>query len=171
MSFRESQRAGFVWRWTLPSRAVNVTLCLQGHPNLCEQVIFAGHGTYDGALREFMPWDQKCLFPIPDSMTDEDGAMLEPLGVAIHAVDLGHLKVGMTVGVFGCGPIGLSIVQLARLSGVREIIATDLLDHRVSAAKSLGADQAFRVKGRLDVEIHSRSDRWSRRGCCLRSRR
>ena len=128
-------------------------LCLQGHPNLCEQVIFAGHGSFDGALREFIPWDQKCLVPIPDSMTDDDGAMLEPLGVAIHAVDLGHLKVGMTVGVFGCGPIGLSIIQLARLSGVRQIIATDLLDHRVTAAKSLGADQAFRVKGRLDVKF------------------
>lgn len=128
-------------------------LCLQGHPNLCEQVIFAGHGSFDGALREFMPWDQKCLFPIPDSMTDDDGAMLEPLGVAIHAVDLGHLKVGMTVGVFGCGPIGLSIIQLARLSGVRQIIATDLLDHRVIAAKSLGADQVFQVKGRLDLKF------------------
>jgi L-iditol 2-dehydrogenase len=128
-------------------------LCLQGHPNLCEQVIFAGHGACDGALREFIPWDQKCFFPIPDSLTAEDGAMLEPLGVAIHAVDLAHLKVGMTVGVFGCGPIGLLIIQLARVSGVRQVIATDLLHHRLSAAKTLGADQAFRVDGRLDMKL------------------
>jgi L-iditol 2-dehydrogenase len=128
-------------------------LCLQGHPNLCEQVIFAGHGACDGALREYIPWDQNCLFPIPDTITDDDGAMLEPLGVAIHAVDLAHLKVGMTVGVFGCGPIGLLIIQLARVSGVRQVIATDLLDHRLSAAKTLGADQSFRVKGRLDVKF------------------
>jgi L-iditol 2-dehydrogenase len=128
-------------------------LCLQGHPNLCEQVIFAGHGACDGALREYIPWDQNCLFTIPDTITDDDGAMLEPLGVAIHAVDLAHLKVGMTVGVFGCGPIGLLIIQLARVSGVRQVIATDLLDHRLSAAKTLGADQSFRVKGRLDVKF------------------
>jgi L-iditol 2-dehydrogenase len=89
--------------------------CLRGHPNLCPSVIFAGHDSQDGALREYMPWDEKCLFQLPDSLTNADGAMLEPLGVAIHSVDLGHLKAGMSVGVFGCGVIGLLIVQLAKL--------------------------------------------------------
>ena len=76
-------------------------------------------------------------------LTFEDGAMLEPLGVAIHAVDLAHLKAGMTVGVFGCGPIGLLIIQMAKLAGAANIIATDKLPHRVEAAKALGADHAF----------------------------
>jgi len=87
------------------------------------------------------------LFPIPDSLTYADGAMLEPLGVAIHSVDLGHLKTGMTVGVFGCGPLGLMIIQLAKLSGAAHIIATDILPHRVEAAKRFGADQAYLVGG------------------------
>jgi len=117
--------------------------CLHGHPNLCEDVRFAGHGTQDGALREWAPWDPRCLFPIPDSFTYEDGAMLEPLGVAIHAVDLAHLKTGMTVGVFGCGPIGLLIIQLAKLSGAAQVVATDRLIHRVEAARRFGASQAF----------------------------
>jgi L-iditol 2-dehydrogenase len=125
--------------------------CLQGHPNLCPKVIFAGHDKTDGALREFMTWDEKCLFPIPDSITDDDGVMLEPLGVAIHAVDLGHLKAGMTVGVFGCGPIGLLIIQLARLSGAANIIATDRLPHRVDAAKATGAHHGFLTDGRPNV--------------------
>ncbi len=119
--------------------------CIQGHPNLCSNLLFAGHGGTDGALREYMTWPEKCLFPIPDSLTEADGAMLEPLGVAIHAVDLGHLKAGMTVGVFGCGSIGLLIIQLAKLSGAAHIIATDKLPHRVEAAKSLGVDYAILV--------------------------
>jgi L-iditol 2-dehydrogenase len=119
--------------------------CGHGHPNLCANLIFAGHGRHDGALREWMAWSEKSLFPIPDSISDEDGAMLEPLGVAIHAVDLGKLKAGVTVGVFGCGPIGLLILQVAKLSGAATIIATDKFAHRVEAAKALGASKAFLV--------------------------
>ncbi len=78
--------------------------------------------------------------------------MLEPLGVAIHTVDLGKLRAGMTVGVFGCGPIGLMIIQVAKLSGAARIIATDKLAHRVDAAKSLGADEAFLVDGDARLE-------------------
>lgn len=125
--------------------------CEHGHPNLCEKIIFAGHGAQDGALREWLAWPTKHLFPIPDSLNAADGAMLEPLGVAIHAVNLGKLQAGMTVGVFGCGPIGLLTVQLARLSGASNIIATDRLPHRVEAAKSLGAQHAFLVEGKLEM--------------------
>ncbi|HJR81598.1 MAG TPA: zinc-binding dehydrogenase [Anaerolineales bacterium] len=117
--------------------------CLQGNPNLCSYLIFAGHGEQDGGLQQCLAWDEKSLFPIPDSLTYIDGAMLEPLGVAIHAVDLGKLKAGTTVGVFGCGPIGLLILQVARLSGAANIIATDILPHRLDAAKRFGADHAL----------------------------
>jgi L-iditol 2-dehydrogenase len=79
--------------------------------------------------------------------------MLEPLGVALHAVDLGHLKAGMTVGVFGCGAIGLLIVQLARLSGAASVIATDVLPHRVDAAKAYGAHHAILAEDRRGVEM------------------
>ena len=113
--------------------------CREGNPNLCPALRFAGHGEQDGALCEFMPWVTRCLYPLPDSLTDIDGAMLEPLGVALHAVDLGHLKPGMTVGVLGCGPIGLLIVQLARVAGATIIIVTDKLTHRLDAARAFGA--------------------------------
>jgi len=120
--------------------------CQKGHPNLCSNLKFAGHSLQDGALREFISWPQKCLHPVPDSISDADGAMLEPLGVAIHAMDLGKVKAGMSVGVFGCGPIGLLLIQLAKLSGAANIIATDKLFHRVEAAKRFGASEAFLVE-------------------------
>jgi L-iditol 2-dehydrogenase len=127
-------------------------LCRQGHPNLCMNLIFAGHGSTDGALREWIAWSERSLYPIPDSLSDDDGAMLEPLGVAIHSVDLGKLKAGMTVGVFGCGPIGLLIIQVAKLSGAGTIVATDKLAHRLQAAKAFGAGHAFLAENGRELE-------------------
>ncbi len=124
-------------------------LCHEGHVNLCPNVRFAGHGTEDGALREVMAWPASCLYPLPDSLTDADGAMLEALGVALHAVDLAHLKPGMTVGIFGCGPIGLLVLQVARLAGAIHLIATDKpsAPHRLQAAQALGATNVFEAAG------------------------
>ncbi len=136
-------------------------LCLKGHPNLCERMVFAGHATQDGALREWMAWNKRNLYPITRfNVLFEDGAMLEPLGVAIHAVDLAHLKTGMTVGVFGCGTIGLLIVQLARLFGAGIIIATDRLIHRVEAASAQGATKAIVASGGSEIQGSDGSNKW-----------
>jgi L-iditol 2-dehydrogenase len=113
--------------------------CKAGNPNLCLNLVFAGHGLNDGALCQFLAWPDKCMFPLPDAFSDEEGVMLEPLGVAIHAVDLAHIKPGMTVSVHGCGPIGLLILQVARAAGATQIIATEKLEHRLSAAREFGA--------------------------------
>ncbi len=130
--------------------------CLQGNPNLCPDVRFAGHGEQDGALCEWLCWPQDRLHALPDSLGDAEGAMLEPLGVALHAVDLAHLRTGMRVAVLGCGPIGLLIVQLARLSGAGCIIATDLHAHRLEAAGAFGAHETVLAQaGRELPEILS----------------
>jgi L-iditol 2-dehydrogenase len=133
--------------------------CLEGNPNLCENMRFAGHGTVDGALREYIAWPTRYLFPLPNSMSDADGAMLEPLGVALYAVDLAGMHPGMKVGVFGCGPIGLLIVQLARISGAVQIIATDILSHRIAVAREMGATQTLLADGgRETTEIMAATD-------------
>jgi L-iditol 2-dehydrogenase len=121
--------------------------CLEGNPNLCAALRFAGHGTEDGALRQYMTWPARFLHPLPDSLTEVEGAMLEPLGVAIHAVDLGHVKPGMTVGIFGCGTIGLLVLQVARLAGATHLLCTETLPHRLEAARSLGAAAVFAAEG------------------------
>ena len=123
-------------------------LCLEGHPNLCEGIRFAGHGETDGGLREWVAWPERCLVPLPAGLTQADGALLEPLGVALHAVDLAHVRPGDRVGVFGCGPIGLLIVQVAQLSGAGQVVATDVGErpHRLEAARRLGAI-AFAAEG------------------------
>ena len=115
--------------------------CRDGYRNLCPQVRFSGHGATDGALREVMAWPDELLHPLPDELSDGDGAVLEPLGVAIHSIDLGHLPFAGTAAVIGCGPIGLLTIQLLRVSGAESIVAFDPRAHRREAAAKLGADQ------------------------------
>ena len=119
--------------------------CEEGNPNLCQAMRFSGHGLQDGALREYMPWPEKFLFPIPDALSLSDAAMLEPLGVAIYAMDIANIKPGMRIGVFGCGPIGLLIIQLARRMGATQIIATEKLPHRLEAARTCGATDTYLI--------------------------
>lgn len=114
--------------------------CLEGNINLCPTVGFLGHGTTDGALREYVAWPGHLLAAVPDDFTDQDVAMLEPLGVAIHAHDLSHQKVADTVLVAGCGPIGLCYQQVARAAGASRVLAVDPLPHRAEAAARLGAE-------------------------------
>lgn len=114
--------------------------CVEGHQNLCANVVFAGHGSCDGGLREYLSWPTESLHPLPDSMDGIAGAMLEPLGVAIHALDLGHVHLGADVAVVGCGPIGLMLVEVARAAGARVALAVDPLPHRRAAAERAGAE-------------------------------
>jgi L-iditol 2-dehydrogenase len=115
-------------------------LCTRGHQNLCRSLDFAGHATRDGGLQQYLAWPTARLHPLPDALSDADGAMLEPLGVAVHAVDLGHIPLGGSVAVIGCGPIGLMVIQVARAAGAARVLAADPLPHRRLAAAARGAD-------------------------------
>ena len=113
--------------------------CARGLGHLCPNVRFLGYGTSDGAMREFLAWPEAQLVPLPDAIDDVGGAMLEPLGVAVHALRLARLGPGDSIGIFGAGPIGLLLIQLALASGATTVVATDRLPHRVAAARALGA--------------------------------
>jgi len=115
-------------------------MCVGGDGNLCPDVVFAGHGGQDGGLQQYLAWPSWALHPLPGGLSAADGAMLEPLGVALHALDLGHLRIGSTVAVVGAGPIGLLLVQAAKSSGATRVVAVEPLAHRRDAAKRLGAD-------------------------------
>lgn len=133
--------------------------CRAGYRNLCTRVRFAGHGVTDGAMREFMAWPSALLHPLPEGLSDADGAVLEPLGVAIHAVDLGHVHLGATVAVVGLGPIGLLLVQALRAAGVSRLIGFDPLAHRREVAAHLGADVTEPPPGAPpDEPVHGDAD-------------
>ena len=134
--------------------------CETGHPNLCNRLHFCGLFPDDGSLRQHMIVEARSCFPVPDNMSDASAALLEPLGVAIHAVDLAKIKLGDTVLVIGCGAIGLLLIKLARLSGAHQVIAFDPHDWRVEKAKSWGATDAYTNQldpvARVDALTHQR---------------
>jgi L-iditol 2-dehydrogenase len=87
----------------------------------------------------------KTCFPLPETLSDIEGALLEPLGVGIHAVDLAKVKLGDSAAILGAGPIGLLILQLARLAGAGPIIVTDRFPWRLEMARQLGADTILQI--------------------------
>ena len=129
--------------------------CHDGYRNLCYRLRFSGHGDTDGMMREFMAWPAAQLYPLPDQVSDVDGAMLEPLGVAVHSVDLGHLPFGGTAAVVGCGPIGLLLIQLLKVAGASRVLAFEPLAHRREAAVRLGAEVGGPDGPRVDVAFEA----------------
>jgi L-iditol 2-dehydrogenase len=121
----------------------------KGHPNLVPEAFY---GLYpdDGALRESMVVISRNCFPISGATSDSAGTLLETLGVALHATDLGRLKVAETAAVIGCGPVGLLILKLVELSGASKIYGLDLHQWRVNKARSWGATEAWRVEPGFD---------------------
>jgi L-iditol 2-dehydrogenase len=124
--------------------------CRQGHPNLCPNVRFCGTPPIDGVFADYTVMPAENCFPLPEGFSPVDGAMLEPLGIAIHSVDLAHLQVGQTVAVLGAGPIGLLIAAVAKAAGAAEIYMTEPLAHRRQFALNYVADAALDPNG-IDV--------------------
>ena len=114
-------------------------MCEQGHPNLCLNLHFCSNHPYDGSLCQWMHIPARCCFPVPDKISDVESALLEPLGVAIHAVDLAHVRVANSVAILGAGSIGLCILQMVKLSGAGPVFVADKFPWRLKHAERLGA--------------------------------
>lgn len=112
--------------------------CEQGNPNLCRRLHFCGNYPDGGSFCEWMHMPARSCFALPDSLDDEQGALLEPLGVAIHAVDLAKPRVGDSLAILGAGPIGLLILQIARLAGASPIFISDKFPWRLKLAEQFG---------------------------------
>ena len=113
--------------------------CRSGRAELCPTAGFAGHAGTDGGLRTRMTWPRHLVRTIPDGIGDAEASVLEALGVALNAVDLGAVGPESRVAVLGCGPIGLLVIRALRASGVSDILAADPLTHRAAAAVAAGA--------------------------------
>ena len=117
--------------------------CRHGHPNLCPDVRYCGTPPIDGVFAEYAVMPAENCYPLPQGFGQAEGALLEPLGIAIHSVDLAHLKAGQTVAVLGAGPIGLLIAAVARAAGAGEVFVTEPLAYRRQFALDYVADAAL----------------------------
>ena len=113
-------------------------MCLKGNPNLCWNLHFCGLSPDHGCFCEFMLVPAHRCFLLPGSVDVEKGALLEPLGIALHAVDLARIHVGDTVALFGAGPIGLLILQSLLLAGAGTVFVVDPLHWRSEMAGRIG---------------------------------
>lgn len=130
-------------------------MCVIGNHNLCLHSTFAGAATQDGALRELVSWPTELLYPLPAHFSAADGAMLEPLSVALGALDFARLRTGSSVAIVGGGPIGLFLVQLTRAAGASQVVVAEPLPHRREAALRFGADVVLDPVGLDDQAIRA----------------
>jgi L-iditol 2-dehydrogenase len=114
-------------------------MCEQGQPNLCLHLHFCGSYPDHGSLCQWLHMPAHSCFPMPDALDDASAALLEPLGIAIHAIDLAKIRVADSVAILGAGLVGLFILQLARLSGAQPIFISDKLPWRLELAQKYGA--------------------------------
>lgn len=113
--------------------------CLRGRYNLCRDVEFFATPPIDGAFQESVVVDAERAHPVPDTLSDEAAAMIEPLSVAVHACEKAGVVPGKRVLVSGAGPVGLLCLQVARARGSRDVIVTDINPRRLEVAAELGA--------------------------------
>jgi len=107
---------------------------------LCPDVEFLAKPPFDGSLAKFIEHAADFCYKMPDHMRFDEGALLEPLSVGVHACKRGGVVAGSHVLITGAGPIGMVCLLAARASGASHIIVTDVMQHRLEVASQLGAD-------------------------------
>ncbi len=116
--------------------------CLAGRYNTCRNMRFLGcPGQADGCLSEYIVVPESSCHSVPDSISFDQAALIEPLAIGVYAVKQG-LKSGMKIGILGSGPIGISVMLSAKAYGAGKIYMTDFVDHRLALAVTMGADWA-----------------------------
>lgn len=117
--------------------------CEDGKAHLCSDTTAVGWNTGAGGFAENAVVPEQQVHRLPDSVSFEAGALVEPLAVGLHAVRQSGMQAGDTVAVFGCGPIGLTVVRAAAAAGAKRIFASEPNDARRAVAVELGADDAI----------------------------
>jgi L-iditol 2-dehydrogenase len=119
--------------------------CRAGRYNLCPNVRFFGTPPIDGAFTTYVSVSASFAYPLPDSMSNEEGAMIEPLSVGLWACRKAKLRGGDHVLITGAGPIGLLAMKVAFALGVATVTITDISPQRLEVARQLGANHTINV--------------------------
>lgn len=124
--------------------------CTHGKYNLCEELKVMGFQT-TGTASEYFTVDADKVTPLPETMSYDEGAMIEPLAVTVHAAKRFPELKGARVAILGCGPIGILLMQSCKALGAASVLVTDVSDYRLSVARSVGADYVVNT-GETDME-------------------
>ena len=128
--------------------------CRDGHVNLCENRRVVGVSPVEykqhGAFAEQVAVPERILYRLPDTLPFPQAAMVEPVSIAVHAVQRTKIAAGSTAVVIGSGMIGLLVIQALRWAGAKNVIAVDLADNRLELARRLGATHTIN-SGKADA--------------------
>ncbi|NXL90962.1 DHSO dehydrogenase, partial [Alectura lathami] len=130
--------------------------CKAGRYNLSPTIFFCATPPDDGNLCHYYKHSASYCYKLPDNVTFEEGALIEPLSVGIHACKRAGVTLGSKVFVCGAGPIGLVNVIVAKMMGAAAVVVTDLSAARLQKAKEVGADFTIQVKNETPQEVASK---------------
>lgn len=117
--------------------------CLGGRYNLCPEMCFAATPPYDGTLTGFWNAPADFCYKLPESVSLQEGAMVEPLAVGVHIVKQGGVKPGDTVVVMGAGPVGLLCAAVAKAFGASKVVSVDIVQSKLDFSRTIGATHTY----------------------------
>ncbi len=133
--------------------------CLAGRRHTCRKQRFLGSSGQAGGLSEYLVMPEVCCFPVPDSLNDDEAAVVEPLSIGVYAVQMAlrnGLESAAKVGIVGSGPIGLCTLLAVRAEAQVTTYVTDLVDTRLGVARSCGANWTGNPQHEdVEAAIHS----------------
>jgi D-xylulose reductase len=130
--------------------------CKEGKYNLCADMAFAATPPYDGTLAKYYVLPEDFCYKLPLGMSMEEGALIEPLAVAVHITKQASVRHGDSVIVFGAGPVGLLCCAVARTFGASKVIAVDIQKHRLEFAREFAATATYESQ-RVSPEENARN--------------
>jgi L-iditol 2-dehydrogenase len=122
--------------------------CRSGAYHICDSLRVMGFQA-PGAAQDYFPVAADKIVPLPSGLSEESGAMIEPLSVAVHALRRGGGASAKKVVVVGAGPIGNLVAQVAKAQGAREVLVMDKSAYRLSLALECGVDHAVNASSEL----------------------
>jgi L-iditol 2-dehydrogenase len=117
--------------------------CKTGRYNLCSDVVFMATPPVDGAFTEYIVSPADFVYKIPDTMSYDEAALMEPMAVGVYAAEKAQVKPGMKASVLGLGPIGLVVAQAVKAYGASRTAGVDIVNFRLEKAEQFAVDKAF----------------------------
>lgn len=127
--------------------------CKEGRCNLCVELKFSGGPGQPGFCSQYVVHPSEYCFKIPDSMSYQEGALVEPVAVGVQGCRRAGVKLGHKVFICGSGPIGLVHMLVAKAMGAAQVCTTDIAEHRLEAAARFGADRQISAKDKAAEQV------------------
>jgi D-xylulose reductase len=130
--------------------------CLAGKYNLCPNMKFAATPPYDGTLTGFWVAPNDFCYKLPENVSLQEGALIEPLAVGVHVVKQAGVKPGDSVVVMGAGPVGLLCAAVAKAYGATKIVSVDIVQSKLDFAKDFAATHTY-ISQRISAEENAKN--------------